>query len=285
MESSWTARDLPAVRSATGLLTGGCCLGGLWSRRSMSAGVSRGDPAAVRASAARCLCRRGSAPPSTAAISATDSCRLAWHTAKRPCLAPSSRAKAMPGPDPPHHAKPRREVFSCGAPPSSGVPQRGHLLDVEPPVVAGLLRPPVAEPDTAAARGQPRHQLISVHQFLVDVGPRRRSTTGSRTSPACAGCACVLSPPAPRTAPWCSAPRPSLRSGRCRNRTPRSRSSSPRAPADPAWSSWRSPRSLPEALLPVPWVYGQLRDRGTAGTRGLGAAGRRRRCGCRLASP
>ena len=83
---------------------------------------------------------------------------------------PPSRAKAMPGPDPPHHAKPRREVFSRRTQSSSGGPQLGHLPDVEPPVVAGLLRPPVADPDTAAARGQPRHQLIPVHQFLVDVG-------------------------------------------------------------------------------------------------------------------
>ena len=35
---------------------------------------------------------------------------------------------------------------------------RAHLLDVEPPVVAALLRPRLAEPDAAAARGQPRRQ-------------------------------------------------------------------------------------------------------------------------------
>ena len=89
---------------------------------------------------------------------------------KRPCLAPPSRAKAMPGPDPPHHAKPRREVFSRRTQSSSGGPQLGHLLDVEPPVEAGLLRPPVAEPDAAAARGQPRRQLVAVHQLRVDIG-------------------------------------------------------------------------------------------------------------------
>ena len=36
--------------------------------------------------------------------------------------------------------------------------------------MAARLLPPVAEPDTAAARGQPRRQLVLVHQLRVDVG-------------------------------------------------------------------------------------------------------------------
>ena len=201
---------------------------------------------------------------------------------RRPCLAPSSRVQAMPGPDPPHHAKPRREVFSCRAPPSSGLPQRSHLLDVEPPVVAALLRPPVAEPDTTPARGQPRRQLIPVHQLRTEVGhaddrPR----------------AVELRPRVQDTLPPHHHRRHELRlgahllelrrSGPRRNGTPRSRSSSPRAPAAPALSSGRWLRSLPEALPAVPWNCRQRRDRGTVGTRVVGAAGRRRRCGRRRA--
>ena len=39
---------------------------------------------------------------------------------------------------------------------------RANPLDVEPPVVAALLRPRLAEPDAATARGQPPRQLVPV---------------------------------------------------------------------------------------------------------------------------
>ena len=107
---------------------------------------------------------------STVSFGASGSRRLAWHIVKTSLPRPAKPRQAMPGPDPPRHAKPRREIFNRRTPPSSSIPQLGHLLDVEPPVEAGLLRPPVAEPDAAAARGQPRRQLVAVHQLRVDIG-------------------------------------------------------------------------------------------------------------------
>ena len=123
------------------------------------------DHAAVRRSAddgCRAWNRRSSVrrppPPGPASVATTSLPR------------PAKPRQAMPGPDPPRHAKPRREIFNRRTPPSSSIPQLGHLLDVEPPVEAALLRPPVAEPDAAAARGQPRRQLVAVHQLRVDIG-------------------------------------------------------------------------------------------------------------------
>ena len=121
------------------------------------------------------------APSSTASIGATGVATFSHGISrKRPCLAPSSRVQAMPGPAPPRHAKPRRDIFNRGTPPSSSVLQFDHPLYVEPPVVAARLRPPVAEPDTAAARGQPRRQLVLVHQCCRARGTDRNWTRVDR---------------------------------------------------------------------------------------------------------
>ena len=67
---------------------------------------------------------------------------------------PASPRQAMPDPAPPRLAMPRQAATSSTARRRAQTATRSsvHFLDVEPPVVADLLWPPVAEPDAATAR-------------------------------------------------------------------------------------------------------------------------------------